>query len=142
VASNAEIAEQFEEIAARVYLAGEPWFKIRAYRRAAATFRELAEDVVQLANEGRLQELPGVGPEITKKTEAYLATRHIPLLDRLRAQQPEITDTTQTTLELGTPRTGTSQPASPRPQPSPSTPRPRAAAGRKAGSRTSPARRG
>jgi DNA polymerase (family 10) len=117
VATNAEIAEQFQELAARMYLGGEPWFKVRAYQRAAVTYRESPGEVARLAEEGRLRELPGVGKEIALKTEAYLATGHIPLLDRMRALQPDITDTTQASLELGTPRTGKSQPVSHQPRP-------------------------
>jgi len=136
LATNDEIADQFDEIAARMYLAGESWFKIAAYRRAAATFRGSEDEVRQLAKEERLRELRGVGKEIALKTEAYLATGHIPLLDRLRALQPQIPDTTQATLELNKPRTGTSRPASRPPRRSPNTGQPREAADQTADSRT------
>jgi DNA polymerase (family 10) len=83
---NAEIAAQFDEIADRLLLLGEGWFKVRAYRRAAEVIRTASEDVATLAAEGRLKTLPGVGDAIAKKISDYLATGHIPLLDRLRAQ--------------------------------------------------------
>jgi DNA polymerase (family 10) len=86
---NAEIAAQFDEIADRQLVLGESWFKVRAYQRAAETMRTTAEDVAALSAAGRLDELPGVGEAITTKTADYLATGHIPLLDRLREQAPD-----------------------------------------------------
>ena len=86
---NAEIAAQFDEIADRLSLLGESWFKIRAYRCAAQSMRETAEDVAQLSADGKLETLPGVGDAIVEKTADYLATGHIPLLDRLREQVPD-----------------------------------------------------
>ncbi len=83
---NAEIAAQFDEIADRLLLLGESWFKVRAYRRVAEVLRGTSEDIVRLAAEGRLKTLPGVGDAIAKKISDYLTTGHIPLLDRLRAQ--------------------------------------------------------
>ncbi len=83
---NAEVAAQFDEIADRLQLLGESWFKVRAYRRAAEVIRGTSEDVAQLAAGGRLKTLPGVGDAIAKKIVDYLSTGHIPLLDRLRAQ--------------------------------------------------------
>jgi DNA polymerase (family 10) len=86
---NAEIAAQFDEIADRLLLLGESWFKVRAYQRAAGVMRSSTEDVVVLSAEGRLGGLPGVGDAISQKTADYLATGHIPLLDRLREQVPD-----------------------------------------------------
>ncbi len=86
---NAEIAALFDEIADRLQLLGESWFKVRAYRRAAEAIRGASEDVAGLAAEGRLKTLPGVGDAIATKITGYLATGHIPLLDRLRTQTSE-----------------------------------------------------
>ncbi len=86
---NAEIAGQFDEIADRLSLLGESWFKIRAYRHAARLMRETSEDIARLSADVALAALPGVGDAITEKTAAYLAGGHIPLLDRLREQVPD-----------------------------------------------------
>lgn len=86
---NEETAAQFDELGDRLLLEGESWFKVSAYRRAAKTFRELEEDVADTAAHGRLQDLPGIGEAIGSKAEAYLRTGRIPLLDRLRATQPD-----------------------------------------------------
>ena len=86
---NEEIAGQFEEIADRLTLLGESWFKVRAYRRAAEVMRATGEDVARLSADGRLESLPGIGEAIAQKTADYLSTGHITLLDRLREQVPE-----------------------------------------------------
>jgi DNA polymerase/3'-5' exonuclease PolX len=86
---NDEVAALFDEIADRLSLLGESWFKVRAYRRAADSLRAAAEEVDALSAAGRLGTLPGVGKAIVEKTAAYLATGHIPLLDRLRAEVPD-----------------------------------------------------
>ena len=86
---NTDVAAQFDEIADRLGLLGESWFKVRAYRQAAQVMRGTAEDVARLSAEGRLETLPGVGDAIAQKTADFLATGHIPLLDRLREQVPD-----------------------------------------------------
>jgi DNA polymerase (family 10) len=75
---NHEIAAPFDEIADRLLLRGERWFKIRAYRRAAETMRTTTADVAALSTAGRLDELDGIGEAIAKKTAEYLATGHVP----------------------------------------------------------------
>lgn len=84
MATNAEVAEQFDELADRMLLLNAPWFKIFAYRRAANTLKELDEPVQDIATRGQLKKLPGIGTAINEKIQAYLQTGHIPLLDRLR----------------------------------------------------------
>jgi DNA polymerase (family 10) len=86
--SNAEVAQQFDELADRLLLEGESWFKVSAYRRVAATLTDLEEPVQDLSTKGRLRSVPGVGAAIARKIDDYLETGHIPLLDRLRDAQP------------------------------------------------------
>jgi DNA polymerase (family 10) len=87
-ATNEELAAQFDELGDRLLLDGELWFKVAAYRRAAATIRSLTEDVETIASNGRLRKLPGIGEAITSKVEVYRETGHIPALERVRAAQP------------------------------------------------------
>jgi DNA polymerase (family 10) len=89
VATNEEVAEQFDELGDRLLLEGESWFKVSAYRKAAATFRGISENVEAIAAEGHLRKLPGIGEAIASKVEAYLETGHIPALDRLQSAQPD-----------------------------------------------------
>src|SRR6266571_2966143 len=85
--SNAEVAEQFDEIADRLLLDGESWFKVSAYRRAAESLRGMELAVEGIAARNALRRVPGVGDAIRTKIEAFLETGHIPLLDRLRLEQ-------------------------------------------------------
>ncbi len=86
---NDELAAVFDELADRLLLQGESWFKVRAYRTGAAAIRAATEPVEQLSAEGRLGSLPGVGKAMVEKTVAYLATGSFPLLDRVRAAVPD-----------------------------------------------------
>ncbi len=85
--TNAEVAAQFEELADRLLQQHESWFKVAAYRKAAATIRDLGEPVEAIAARGGLRSLPGVGAAIATKIQDYLTTGHIPTLDRVRAEQ-------------------------------------------------------
>ncbi|MHB8577667.1 MAG: hypothetical protein ACYDCQ_20330 [Dehalococcoidia bacterium] len=85
---NAEVATIFDELADRLLLQGESWFKVRAYREGAAAILAAAEPVETLSLAGRLGELPGVGKAMIEKTASYLATGSFPLLDRARAATP------------------------------------------------------
>ncbi len=85
--ANDEVAAQFDEIADRMLLNGDSWFKVRAYREGAAAIRA-AEPVEALSGRGELAQLPHVGKAIAEKTAAYLQTGSIPMLERLRAGAP------------------------------------------------------
>jgi DNA polymerase (family 10) len=86
--SNIEIAQQFDELADRLLLNGDSWFKVSAYRRVSQTLTDCDQPVQELSAVGQLRSLPGVGDAIARKIDDYLETGHIPLLDRMRAQQP------------------------------------------------------
>lgn len=85
---NEAVAAAFDEIAVRLLLQGESWFKVRAYREGAQALREASESVDELLAAGRLASLPHVGKAIAEKSEALLTTGAIPLLERLRAELP------------------------------------------------------
>lgn len=86
---NLQLAQQFERIAALLEVMGESPFKIRAYRRVAQTLVQLPEPIEEVARQGRLRQLPGVGDAIARKIEEYLETGTISLLERLHEQIPE-----------------------------------------------------
>ena len=71
---NQEVAALFEEIADALELKGEMQFKVLAYRRAARSLEELTDDVADLAREGRLKEIPGIGEGTAKKIAEFLET--------------------------------------------------------------------
>ncbi|MEA3223063.1 MAG: DNA polymerase/3'-5' exonuclease PolX [Thermodesulfobacteriota bacterium] len=71
---NKEIAGIFIKIGDALEFKGEMPFKIAAYRKAARTLRDLAEDIEVLWKDGRLTSIPGVGKGIAKKIDEYLKT--------------------------------------------------------------------
>ncbi|HET6263036.1 MAG TPA: DNA polymerase/3'-5' exonuclease PolX, partial [Chloroflexia bacterium] len=86
--TNATFARLFNDIAAMMELKGESPFKVRAYRTAAATFANLAEDIKRVWREGRVDELPGVGKAITEKVDEMMTTGRLRFYDRLQAEVP------------------------------------------------------
>jgi DNA polymerase (family 10) len=69
---NKEIAALFYRIADALEIKGEVTFKVLAYRKAASILEELGQDVESLANEEKLQTVPGIGSGIAAKIEEYL----------------------------------------------------------------------
>ena len=63
-------------------------FRTKAYRRAAHTVDTLSEDIEDIKNEGRLQELPGVGAKIAGKIEEIVETGSLEYLNNLKKEFP------------------------------------------------------
>jgi DNA polymerase (family X) len=85
---NGEIAEAFEELASLYELDGAVVYRVGAYRNAAKAIREAGVSVAEMAREGRVAELPGVGKTIAEKIDALLDTGSIPSADKLKARIP------------------------------------------------------
>src|SRR3954447_4943698 len=64
-------------------------FRVQAYHRAATQMRTTAESVWQLSEDGRLQELPGIGSTIAAKVDELRASGTMTALEKLRAKRPE-----------------------------------------------------
>src|SRR5437764_11214177 len=86
-ASNLIVARLFEEIARSLEVAGEQGHRLRAYRRAARTVAA-AESLEEIAAEGRLQEITGVGPAIAALIEEFLNTGTMRTHQRLVSEHP------------------------------------------------------
>ena len=86
--NNWEIAKLFDEIADLLDILGENPYKARAYRRAAHKLGNAYLDVEELADEGRLQEIPGIGSALEKKIEEYVKTGELKYLTQLRKKAP------------------------------------------------------
>jgi len=84
--NNKQIAQVFLDIADLLERKKDNWFKIRAYRKAAAAIEELPVAVEQLVAEGRLKEIPGVGEAINKKITELVTTGKLEYLERLKAE--------------------------------------------------------
>jgi DNA polymerase (family 10) len=85
---NRDVAARFEELADLLEFKGENPFKVRAYRRVARVLDDLSERVTELAAEGTLRELPGVGEATAKKIVEYIETGKITRLDQARKDVP------------------------------------------------------
>jgi DNA polymerase (family X) len=85
---NAEIAEAFEELASLYELDGAVVYRVGAYRNAAKAIREAGVSVEEMARQGRVEELAGVGKTIAEKIDALLETGSIPSADKLKARIP------------------------------------------------------
>lgn len=85
--SNATIARVLNEIADILEIQGVE-FKPNAYRRAARSIEALDREIEDIANEGKLAEIPGVGTAIGKKIEEILRTGELRYLARLRSEIP------------------------------------------------------
>jgi DNA polymerase (family 10) len=85
---NAEIADAFEELASLYELDGAVVYRVVAYRNAAKAIREAGVSVEEMARQGRVEELAGVGRTIAEKIDALLETGSIPSADKLKARIP------------------------------------------------------
>jgi DNA polymerase (family X) len=85
---NGEIAEAFEELASLYELDGAVVYRVVAYRNAAKAIREAGVSVAELARQGRVDQLAGVGKTIAEKIDVLLETGSIPSADKLKARIP------------------------------------------------------
>ena len=83
-----EIIQVLEEIGTLLELKGDNPFKIRAYHNAARSLESCSEDLEKLAQEKRLQELPGIGKDLSEKITELFKTGKLPYLTELRKSFP------------------------------------------------------
>jgi DNA polymerase (family 10) len=86
--SNARIAAAFEELGDLYQLDGAAVYRVNAYRTAAKTVRESSVSVMQLARDGKVTSLPGIGKTLEEKIRALDETGDIPSSVRLREKHP------------------------------------------------------
>jgi DNA polymerase (family X) len=84
---NPEVALVFEEVADLLELQGQNPFRIRAYRTAARTIRDLGEALAGMTDE-QIGHLPGIGKDLAEKIRTLLETGELPLLRQVRSQVP------------------------------------------------------
>jgi DNA polymerase (family X) len=85
---NAEIAAALRELGVLYELDGADRFRVLAYREAARTVAESPVSIEQLAEQGRLTELPNVGKTLAEKIETLIETGSIPSSDKLKKKFP------------------------------------------------------
>jgi DNA polymerase (family X) len=86
--NNDAIAARLNEIAALMEFDGEPFFKIKAYSRAARSVEDSEEPMRALLDAGTLMELPGIGKAIAQKIDDIDRTGTCKYLEELRAKFP------------------------------------------------------
>ena len=86
---NAEVATAFEEMADLLEIEGANPFRVRAYRFAARTLRDLPAEVGEMVAKGEdLTSLPGIGDDLAGKIKEILATGTAAALEAQRKRVP------------------------------------------------------
>jgi len=74
---NEEVARTFERMARVLAFRGQDRFRIMAYERAAVSLRDLEEDLATLAEQHKLEDIPGIGKDLSGMIEEYIHTGKI-----------------------------------------------------------------
>src|SRR5688572_8744370 len=85
---NAEIAAALRELGVLYALDGADRFRVLAYQEAARTVAASPVSIEQLAEEGRLTELPNVGKTLAEKIVTLIETGSIPSAEKLKKRFP------------------------------------------------------
>lgn len=86
---NPDIARLLDEVADLLDIQGANVFRVRAYRTAARTLRDLPRPVADLVRQGSdLTELPGIGEDLADKIATIVHTGSLPLHRQLTRKVP------------------------------------------------------
>jgi DNA polymerase (family 10) len=85
---NREVAQMFADVAEMLSIRGDQIHRILAYQRAAESIAELGRDINQIAAEGSLTEIPGIGKTLADKIEEMLATGKLQFYEKLAQEIP------------------------------------------------------
>jgi DNA polymerase (family 10) len=86
--SNTAIARLLREITAAYEVKDENRFKIRAYDTAADSIEHATSEVKDLWEEGRLEDLPGVGESISSHLDEYFRTGKVKHFEEVKKGLP------------------------------------------------------
>ena len=84
---NYEVAKVLDETANMLEVAGENFFRVRAYRNAARSIRDLTAQIADLSEE-QIDEIPGIGADLAKKITAITKTGDMPVHHELASKFP------------------------------------------------------
>jgi DNA polymerase (family 10) len=89
--TNVQVAEVFDLVADILEFQGANPFRVRAYRNAARTVRDLSEPVAAIAadSERKLTEIEGIGDDLAEKIATLVETGKLPMLEKLQSEVPE-----------------------------------------------------
>lgn len=88
--SNAQIADLLRSVAAAKALSKGNFFEIRAYNSAADAIEHLTSEIKDLWEEGKLDQIPGVGSGIRGSLEEYFKTGKSDHFDSILKKHPEV----------------------------------------------------
>src|SRR3954463_15037916 len=83
-----EIINILENIGRLLELKGENFFKVRAYTNAARALETMVDDLADLVESNRLEEIEGIGKAIALKITTLVQTGKLDYYDELREQFP------------------------------------------------------
>jgi DNA polymerase (family 10) len=86
---NQQVAAIFRSIAERLAAQRENPYRIRAYRKAADTIEALEEDIADIATRQALEDIDGIGRDLSDKIKEFLKTGTIQAYEALRTPLPE-----------------------------------------------------
>ncbi len=81
---NKELADLFERMADILEFKGENPFKINAYRKASRIIGDLTQDIEEIAESGKLKDVPGIGEGMAQKIVEYLKTGKVSKYEEVR----------------------------------------------------------
>jgi DNA polymerase (family 10) len=89
--TNPEIADTFDSVADILEFQGANPFRVRAYRNAARTIRDLPESMAEIVADPQraLTDIEGIGKDLAEKIAALVTTGTLEMLEELKQQVPE-----------------------------------------------------
>lgn len=86
--TNDTLAALFTSMAEHLKANGANPHRVRAYRRAADATLSLQESIEDIAQRGELQNIPGIGKELSAKIQEFLATGKVRAYEELTTPLP------------------------------------------------------
>jgi len=87
--TNLQLAQLFRNISAVYQIMNENRFKIIAYERAADNIEQLASEAKEYWEEGKINEIPGIGSTIASHLDELFKTGHAKHFDTTLAKVPQ-----------------------------------------------------
>ena len=86
---NQQVATIFRSIAERLAAQRANPYRVRAYRKAADAIEALEEDIADIASRQTLEDIDGIGRDLSDKIEEFLRTGTIQAYEDLRTPLPD-----------------------------------------------------
>jgi DNA polymerase (family X) len=86
---NQQLAALFRSMADLLAAQRANPYRVRAYRRGAESLLALEEDVAEIAKRKGLEEIEGIGKDLSERIEEFLRTGRIQTLEALKTPLPE-----------------------------------------------------